>query len=169
MRPLGFRPEPHGPQRNLGHRHPCGNQSPIFGVVAAPPATCTSTWCSPPTIAAACSTRRYSTGANSFIAQVCADFGATLAELNGEQDHVHLLAAYSPKVSLCHLVNSFNGVSSRRLRQDFTGRVNTAAMRGLFWPPSYFARLCGGPPLSTFRDLHHQPETTRLDKVSSLP
>ena len=56
--------EPHGTQRNLGHRHPCGSQSPILGVVAAPP-TCTSTWCSPPTIAAACSTRRYSTGANS--------------------------------------------------------------------------------------------------------
>jgi putative transposase len=47
------------------------------------------------------------------IAQVCADFGATLAEFNGEQDHVHLLAAYSPQVSLCHLVDSFNGVSSR--------------------------------------------------------
>jgi len=102
------------------------------------------------------------------IAQVCADFGATLAEFNGEQDHVHLLTAYPPKVALCHLVKSLKGVSSRRLRQDFTGRINRAAMRGLFWPPSYFARLCGGPPLSTFRDLHHQPETTRLDKVSSL-
>jgi len=103
------------------------------------------------------------------IAQVCADFGATLAEFNGEQDHVHLLAAYSPKVSLSHLVKSLNGVSSRRLRQDFVGRINRAAMRGRFRSPSYLAGSCGGPPLSTFRDLHHQPETTRLDKVSSLP
>ena len=99
------------------------------------------------------------------MAQVCADFGATLAEFNGEQDHVHLLAAYSPKVALSHLVKSLKGVSSRRLRQDFTGRINRAAMRGLFWPPSYLARLCGGPPLSTVKDYitnQKQPDQARL-------
>lgn len=57
-------------------------------------------------------------------AQVCADFGATLAEFNGEEDHVHLLVQYPPKVALTHLVNSLKGVSSRRLRQDFVGRIN---------------------------------------------
>jgi putative transposase len=86
------------------------------------------------------------------MAQVCTDFGATLAELNGEQDHVHLLAAYPPKVALSHLVNSLKSVSSRRLRQDFAGRINKAAIHGRFWSPSYFARSCGGPPLSTAQD-----------------
>src|SRR5665811_2075115 len=89
------------------------------------------------------------------MAQVCADFGATLAEFNGEVDHVHhvhLLAAYPPKMALSHLVNSLKGVSSRRLRQDFVGRINRAAMRGRFWSPSYFAGSCGGPPLSTVKD-----------------
>ena len=86
------------------------------------------------------------------MAQVCADFGATLAEFNGEVDHVHLLAAYPPKVALSHLVNSLKGVSSRRVRQDFVGRINRAAMRGRFWSPSYFAGSCGGAPLSTVKD-----------------
>ena len=86
------------------------------------------------------------------MAQVCADFGATLAEFNGEVDHVHLLAAYPPKVALSHLVNSLKGVSSRRLRQDFVGGINRAAMRGRFWSPSYSAGSCGGPPLSTVKD-----------------
>ena len=81
-----------------------------------------------------------------------ADFEATLAEFNGEEDHVHLLAAYPPKVALSHLVNSLKGVSSRRLRQDFVGRINRAAMRGRFWSPSYSAGSCGGPPLSTVKD-----------------
>jgi putative transposase len=57
------------------------------------------------------------------MAQVCTDFGATLAEFNGAQDHVHLLAAYPPKVAPSHLVNSLKGVSSRQLRQDFVGTV----------------------------------------------
>ena len=102
------------------------------------------------------------------MAQVCADFGATLAEFNGEVDHVHLLVQYPPKVALSHLVNSLKGVSSRRLRQDFVGRINRAAMRGRFWSPSYFAGSCGGAPLSTVKD-YITNQTTRLGKVSSLP
>jgi putative transposase len=86
------------------------------------------------------------------MAQVCTDFGATLAEFNGAEDHVHLLAAYPPKVALSHLVNSLKGGSSRQLRHDFAGRTNKAAKRGKFWSPSYSAGSCGGPPLSTVKD-----------------
>ena len=86
------------------------------------------------------------------MAQVCADFDATLAEVNGEQNHGHLLVQYPPKVAPSHLVKSLKGVSSRRLRQDFAGQINTAKMRGRFWSPSYFAGSCGGPPLSIVND-----------------
>jgi len=86
------------------------------------------------------------------MAQVCADFEATLAELNGEEDHVHLLVQYPPKVAFSHLVNSLKGVSSRQLRPAFVGRINRAGMRGKFWSPSYFAGSCGGAPLSTVKD-----------------
>lgn len=82
---------------------------------------------------------------------VCGDFGARLAEFNGEDDHVRLLVEYPPKVAVAGLVNSLKGVSARRLRQDFTGRVNRATMRGRFWSPSYFAASCGGAPLSIIR------------------
>ena len=86
------------------------------------------------------------------MAQVCADLGATLAEFNGQEDHVHLLVQYPPKVALSHLVNSLKGLSSRRLRQDFAGKNNPAATGGRFWSPSYFARSCGGAPPSTVKD-----------------
>jgi putative transposase len=86
------------------------------------------------------------------MAQVCTDFGATLAEFNQKGDHVHLLMQYPPEVALSHLVNSLKGGSSRRLRQDLAGRTNKAAMHGRFWSPSYFAGSCGGPPLSTVKD-----------------
>jgi putative transposase len=55
---------------------------------------------------------------------VCADFGAELAEFNGQDNHVHLLVTYPPKVAISALVNSLKGVSARRLRSEFTGRVN---------------------------------------------
>jgi putative transposase len=86
------------------------------------------------------------------MAHAYTDFGATLAEFNGAQDHVHLLAAYPPKVALSHLLDSPKGVSSRQSRQDLAGRTNTAAKHGRFWSPSYFAGYCGGPPLTTVKD-----------------
>jgi putative transposase len=86
------------------------------------------------------------------MAQGATNFEATLVEFNGEEDHVHLLVQYPPKVALSDMVNSLKGVSSRRLWQDFVGRINTAAMHGRFWSPSYFAGSCGGAPLSTAQD-----------------
>jgi putative transposase len=86
------------------------------------------------------------------MAKVCADFDATLAKFNGEEDHVHLLVQYPPKVALSHRVNSLKGVSCRRVRQDFVGRINRAAMHGRFWSPSYFAGSCSGAPLSIVKD-----------------
>jgi putative transposase len=68
--------------------------------------------------------------------QVRADAGAEPAELTGDHDHVHLLVEYPPKVAISTLVNPLNGVSSRRLRQDHTGRVNRASMHRRFWSPS---------------------------------
>jgi putative transposase len=56
---------------------------------------------------------------NRVSAKVCADFGAILAEPNGEDDHLHLLAGYPPKVPAAALVNSVTGASARMLRQCY--------------------------------------------------
>ncbi len=82
---------------------------------------------------------------------VCADFGAAFAEFDGEDDHVHLLVGYPPKVAVSTLVNSLEGVSARRPRAEFTGRVNRHSTRGHFWSPSYFAASAGGAPLAVLR------------------
>ncbi|WP_413801530.1 IS200/IS605 family transposase [Streptomyces iranensis] len=84
--------------------------------------------------------------------KVCEDFETDLIEFDGEEDHVHLLVHYPPKVALSNLVNSLKGVSSRRLRQEFTGRVNPAITHGRFWSGSYFAGSCGGAPLQVVKD-----------------
>ncbi len=47
------------------------------------------------------------------LASVCRDFEAELMEQDGEDDHVHLLIHYPPKVSISTLINSLKGVSSR--------------------------------------------------------
>jgi putative transposase len=83
---------------------------------------------------------------------VCADFEAELAEFNGEDDHVHLLVRYPPKVAVSRLVGSLKGVSARRLRQEFPGHIRTYLWGEHFWSPSYFAASCGGAPLAVIKE-----------------
>ena len=83
--------------------------------------------------------------------KVCGGFGAELREFNGEDDHIHLLVGYPPKVAVSALVNSLKGVSARHLRSEFTGRVNRYTLHGHFWSPSYLAASCGDASLSIVR------------------
>ena len=78
---------------------------------------------------------------------VCADFDAHLIEMDGEDDHVHLLVEYPPKVAVSALVNSLKGVSSRLLRKDRPD-IRDRYWKGVLWSPSYFASSCGGAPIS---------------------
>lgn len=86
------------------------------------------------------------------FAKVCADFEAHLVEMNGEDDHVHLLVEYPPKVAVAALVNSLKGVSSRLLRKHYQVRTH----RNHLWSPSYFAASCGGAPLEIVRQYVEQ-------------
>ncbi|MGW1168276.1 IS200/IS605 family transposase [Streptomyces sp. NPDC002550] len=83
--------------------------------------------------------------------EVCEDFEAELKQFNGEEDHVHLLVHYPPKVQLSKLVNSLKGVSSRYLRQEYDAHVRRYLWGGRFWSGSYFAGSCGGAPLTAVR------------------
>jgi len=84
------------------------------------------------------------------FAKICEDFGAELLQCDGEQDHVHLLVNYPPKVSVSRLVNSLKGASSRRLRRIHP-ELNPCYCKGALWSPSYFAASCGGAPISVIR------------------
>ena len=90
--------------------------------------------------------------------KVCTDFGGELRACDGEDDHVHLLVEYPPKVAISVLVNSLKGVSSRLLRQS---RPDLAKRywKGVLWSPSYFAASCGGAPLSIIRQYVEQQRT----------
>ena len=96
--------------------------------------------------------------ASTIFASVCADFGAELIEMDGEDDHVHLFVNYPPKMSVSTLVNSLKGVSSRRLRQNHPALVHRC-WKGVLWSPSYFASSCGGAPISIIRQYIEQQRT----------
>ena len=85
------------------------------------------------------------------FSKVCKDFEAELVEFDGEDDHVHLLVTYPPKVSVSSLVNSLKGVSSRLIRKGDFPSIRRKLWGGSLWSPSYFAGSCGGAPLSVLK------------------
>lgn len=85
------------------------------------------------------------------FASVCHDFEAELVEFDGEDDHVHLLVTYPPKIAISALVNSLKGVSSRLIRKKRYPSIQKKLWGGSLWSPSYFAGSCGGAPISILR------------------
>ncbi len=88
--------------------------------------------------------------------RICSDFEAELVEFDGEEDHVHLLVTYPPKMTISRLVNSLKGVSSRLIRQKRYPSVQKRLWGDSLWSPSYFAGSCGGAPISIIRQYIEQ-------------
>lgn len=95
---------------------------------------------------------------NLILSQVCQDFDAELVEFNGEQDHVHLLVNYPPKVSISSLVNSLKGVSSRMIRKNNYPSIDRQLWGNALWSPSYFASSCGGASIDIIREYIEQQQ-----------
>jgi putative transposase len=96
------------------------------------------------------------------FASVCADFEAQLVECDGENDHVHLLVNYPPKVAVSKLVNSLKGVSSRILRKANYPSIRHALWGNSLWSPSYFASSCGGAPLTIVKKYIESQESPKF-------
>ncbi len=87
---------------------------------------------------------------------VCADFEAELDDSNNENNHVHLLVNFPPKVAVARLVNCLNGVSPRRLRQDFPALARHYYRANKLWSGSYFAGSVDGAPPSLVKQYIEQ-------------
>jgi len=93
------------------------------------------------------------------FASVCKDFESELIEFDGEDDHVHLLINYPPKVSVSKLANSLKGVSSRLIRKKNYPSIQKKLWGGALWSPSYFSASCGGAPIAIIRQYIEQQQT----------
>ena len=93
------------------------------------------------------------------FSSVCKDFEADLVEFDGEDDHVHLLVNYPPKVAISRLVNSLKGISSLLIRRKEYPSIREKLWGGSLWSPSYFAGSCGGAPFEVIRQYIEQQKT----------
>ena len=84
------------------------------------------------------------------FSDICTEYDCCLLEFDGEQDHVHALVRYPPKIAIGQLVHALKGRSSRLMRKQFP-EIRKRYWRGVLWSPSYFAASCGGAPIDVVR------------------
>lgn len=88
----------------------------------------------------------------------CEKLECELMEMDGEQDHVHLLIAYPPKLAISVMVNNLKATSSRRLRILNT-HLRTESKSGVLWSRSYFACSAGGATIETLKEYVNSQRT----------
>ena len=78
--------------------------------------------------------------------EVCARHDVVLREIDGEDDHIHLLVSYPPRIALSTLVSALKSNTAKAVRETGWSEVRKTGMDH-FWSPSYFAVSVGGAPL----------------------
>ncbi|MGL5780890.1 IS200/IS605 family transposase [Cetobacterium sp.] len=77
--------------------------------------------------------------------------GGSVLEVNGEEDHLHILFECSPQVELAKLVNTFKTVSSRLIRKKHSDYLKAYYWKPEFWSNSYCILSTGGATIETIK------------------
>ena len=83
---------------------------------------------------------------NIFV-ETCEQMDCELLEFGGEDDHVHLMLIFPPKIALSNLVGKLKGKSSYMLRKNHWEQLKKKLWGDHLWSQSYCSVTCGGAPL----------------------
>jgi putative transposase len=85
------------------------------------------------------------------LSELLEKWDCKLIEFNGETDHVHILFQYKPQICLSTLINNIKTVTSRRIRKEFSERLEKFYWKDAFWNNSYFIASCGGVTIEVLK------------------
>ena len=81
------------------------------------------------------------------VLKTATSFDVKIIEQETDQDHIHILFASKPSVTLSRFINSLKSVSSRLIRKEFPA-VKEVLWKDKFWSPFYFLASVGQVTLS---------------------
>jgi putative transposase len=74
-----------------------------------------------------------------------------MIEMNGEEDHIHILFDAPPQINLANTINSFKTVTSRYIRKEFSNHLRTFYSEPYFWSRSYMILTTGGATIDVIK------------------
>ena len=85
--------------------------------------------------------------------ELCQKWQCDCVDVNGEEDHLHLLFRYAPQMQLSKFVNNFKAVTSRKIRSEYDEYLRSFYWdwsKG-FWSESYSVDSVGFAPLDVLK------------------
>ena len=76
------------------------------------------------------------------VNEIALKFKVKIIEQETDMDHIHILFASKPSVTLSKFINSLKSVTSRMIRKEFP-EVKKVLWKDKFWSPSYFLASVG--------------------------
>ena len=74
-----------------------------------------------------------------------------IIEMNGEQDHVHILFDAPPQINLANTINSYKTVTSRYIRKEFPKELSKYYWKPYFWSRNYMVLTKGGATIDVIK------------------
>ena len=85
--------------------------------------------------------------------ELCLKWQAECIEVNGEENHLHVVFRYAPQMQLSKFINNFKSVSSRKVRKEFEAELRQFYWdwsKG-FWSDGYSIDSVGFAPLEVLK------------------
>jgi REP element-mobilizing transposase RayT len=98
------------------------------------------------------------------IEQRCRDRRGTLAEFNGESDHIHILMSLPPNLDLSHIVNNLKTTSSRLIRRDFADHLKRVYRKLGVLVPLVLHHLVQRSPVVDHQTIHRTAGKSGLSR-----
>jgi len=83
--------------------------------------------------------------------ETCERHDVLIEAIDGEDDHIHMLISYPPKLAVSNLIAAIKTTTSKAVRASNYPEVRKALDGGAFWSPSYFVSSTGGASLETVK------------------
>lgn len=74
-----------------------------------------------------------------------------LIEMNGEEDHIHILFDAPPQINLTNTINNYKTVTSRYIRKEFPKELSKVYWKPYFWSRSYMILSTGGATIEVIK------------------
>ncbi len=87
----------------------------------------------------------------------CQKWDCELQQCNGENNHVHMIIEYTPKMEIAKFANNLKTVSSRLIRKEFPS-VKAAFCNDVFWKIGYYVGSCGEASLEAVKKYIEQQD-----------
>jgi len=102
------------------------------------------------------------------ISDLCQKWDCKLIEVNGESDRIHILFQYYPQLALPKFIANLKSVSSRKLRSEFTEKINRFYRKSVLCNESYFIASCEGVSVSTLKRYIEQQGSSKHGKERGI-